>query len=710
MSKKLYKLILIIFIGCLIFSFFALDLGKYLSLDYLQSQKQQLLSFKAQNLGLTAFVFFIIYVVSTALSIPGATILTLAAGFIFGVVHGTIIVSFASTIGATLAFLVSRFLLRDFVYDKFKDRFEKINKGVEKDGAFYLFSLRLIPAFPFFLINLAMGLTRIKTLTYFFVSQVGMLPATIVYVNAGTQLSEISSLKDILSFELALSFALIGIIPLLSKWFVRVLKTRKVLKQYKKPKNFDYNMVVIGAGSAGLVSAYIASAVKAKVALIEKHKMGGDCLNTGCVPSKAIIKSAKVMHQFKNSKKYGIDSIEAKINFKSVMDRIKEVIKKIEPHDSVERYTSLGVECFQGEAEILSPYEVKVNGKTLTTKNIVVSTGARPLVPNIPGLDKTDYLTSDNLWEITEQPKHLVILGGGPIGCELAQSFSRLGSKVTVIEMGSHIMGKEDQDVSTLIEENFKKEGIKVLTNHKAESFESGKVICDHNGQKVEVSFDRILVALGRKANVEGFGLDKLNIEFSNTGTIVANEYLQTTNIPNIYVCGDVTGPYQFTHVASHQAWYCAVNALFSPLKKFKVDYRVIPWCTFTDPEVARVGLNEAEAKEKNTPYEVYTYGIDDLDRAIADSDDLGFVKVLVKPKTDKILGVTIVGSHAGDIIAEYVTAMKYGIGLNKILGTIHIYPTLAEANKFAAGVWKKANAPESVLNWLKRFHSWRRS
>ena len=709
MSKKLYKLILIVFIGCLIFSFFAFDLGKYLSLDYLQSQKQQLLSFKAQNLGLTAFIFFVIYILTTALSIPGATVLTLAAGFIFGVVHGTIIVSFASTIGATLAFLVSRFLLRDFVYDKFKDRFEKINKGVEKDGAFYLFSLRLIPVFPFFLINLAMGLTRIKTFTYFFVSQVGMLPATIVYVNAGTQLSEISSPKDILSFELALSFALIGIIPLFSKWFVRFLKSRKVMKQYKKPKSFDYNMVVIGAGSAGLVSAYIASAVKAKVALIEKHKMGGDCLNTGCVPSKAIIKSAKVMHQFNNSSKYGIDSLEAKTNFKSVMDRIKDVIKKIEPHDSVERYTSLGVECFQGDAEVLSPYEVKVNGKTLTTKNIVVSTGARPLVPNIPGLDKVNYLTSDNLWDITEQPKKLVILGGGPIGCELAQSFSRLGSEVTIVEMASHIMSKEDKDVSTLIEDNFKKEGIKVLTNHKAEYFEAHKVICDHKGKKVEVEFDRVLVALGRKANVEGFGLEKLNIELSNTGTIVANEYLQTTNIPTIYVCGDVTGPYQFTHVASHQAWFCAVNALFSPLKKFKVDYRVIPWCTFTDPEVARVGLNEDEAKEKNIPYEVYTYGIDDLDRAIADSDDLGFVKVLVKPKTDKILGVTIVGSHAGDIIAEYVTAMKYGIGLNKILGTIHIYPTLAEANKFAAGVWKKANAPESVLNWLQKFHAWRR-
>lgn len=709
MSKKLYKLILVVIIGCLIFGFFAFDLGKYLSIDYLQSQKQQLLSFKAQNFGLTALIFFIIYILTTALSIPGATVLTLAAGFIFGVVHGTIIVSFASTIGATLAFLVSRFLLRDFVYDKFKDRFEKINKGVEKDGAFYLFSLRLIPVFPFFLINLAMGLTRIKTFTYFFVSQIGMLPATIVYVNAGTQLSEISSPKDILSFELALSFALIGIIPLISKWFVRFLKSRKVMKQYKKPKSFDYNMVVIGAGSAGLVSAYIASAVKAKVALIEKHKMGGDCLNTGCVPSKAIIKSAKVMHQFNNSSKYGIDSIEAKTNFKSVMDRIKEVIKKIEPHDSVERYTSLGVECFQGDAEVLSPFEVKVNGKTLTTKNIVVSTGARPLVPNIPGLDKVDYLTSDNLWEITEQPKKLVILGGGPIGCELAQSFSRLGSEVTIIEMASHIMSKEDKDVSSLIEDNFKKEGIKVLTNHKAESFEANKVICDHKGEKVEVEFDRVLVALGRKANVEGFGLEKLNIELSNTGTIVANEYLQTTNIPNIYVCGDVTGPYQFTHVASHQAWFCAVNALFSPLKKFKVDYRVIPWCTFTDPEVARVGLNEDEAKEKNIPYEVYTYGIDDLDRAIADSDDLGFVKVLVKPKTDKILGVTIVGSHAGDIIAEYVTAMKYGIGLNKILGTIHIYPTLAEANKFAAGVWKKANAPESVLNWLQKFHAWRR-
>ena len=715
MSKKWASRIGLIALICgIIVAYKWFGLGQYLSLESLRTHQSSIQNYYHENPGLVAGLFALVYIVSTALSLPGATILTLAGGAIFGLGVGIVLVSFSSTIGATLAFLASRFLLRDFVQNKFKDKLSYINQGVEKEGAFYLFTLRLVPIFPFFLINLVMGLTPIRTITYFFVSQLGMLLGTAVYVNAGTQLAQLDSLKGILSPGILLSFALIGVLPLVSKWTIGSIKSRKHLRKYKRPSHFDYNMVVIGAGSAGLVSAYIAAAVKAKVALIEKHKMGGDCLNTGCVPSKALIRSAKILNYFKRAGEFGFDALPAKVDFAKVMERVQKVVKEVEPHDSVERYTGLGVECIQGEAKIRSPYEVEVNGKVLTTKNIVVATGASPLVPPIPGLSKISYLTSDNVWGLRELPKRLVVLGGGPIGCELAQSFARLGSRVTLIEMAPRIMAKEDEDVSSYMEKALTKDGVVILTNHKANCIgnDEGEValICEHAGKEVKVTFHEILIALGRKANIKGFGLESLNIEISNRGTVVADEFLRTTNYPNIYVCGDVTGPYQFTHTASHQAWYVAVNALFSPFKKYKVDYRVIPWCTFTDPEVARVGLNEQEAKEKGISYQVTRYGIDDLDRAIAEGEAHGFVKVLTPPGSDKILGVTIVGDHAGDIISEYVAAMKHGFGLNKILGTIHIYPTLAEANKYAAGVWKKANAPKKALEFLAKYHAWRRS
>ena len=700
-------------VAALVAAYFYFDLQQYLSLDLLKQNQLELAAFVSERFALAIAIFCGVYVAVTALSLPGAAILTLAGGAIFGFIPGLILVSFSSTIGATLAFLSSRFLLRDFVQQRFREKLESINDGVAKDGAFYLFSLRLIPIFPFFLINLAMGLTPIRTSTFFFVSQLGMLAGTSAYVNAGTQLSKINSLHGILSIELILSFSALGLLPFLAKWVIQYLKRREHLKRFKKPRKFDYNMVVIGGGSAGLVSSYIAAAVKARVALIEKHKMGGDCLNTGCVPSKALIRSAKVFHFINRSEEFGIEVSSSTINFQKVMERVHNTIKTIEPHDSVERYSKLGVDCFHGEAKILSPYEVKVGEKILKTKNIVIATGASPFIPRLPGLDRVSMHTSDTIWNLTALPHRLLVLGGGPIGCELAQSFARLGSKVTLVEASSRIMPREDADVSSYVEESLKKDGINVLTNHKAMSFESERgsaLVCERNGESLKIEFDEILIALGRKANTKGFGLEELGVEVSAQGTLVADPYLRTTNFENIYVCGDVTGPYQFTHTASHQAWYVAVNALFSPFKKYKVDYRVIPWCTFTDPEVARVGLSEQEALEKKISFEVTKYEIEDLDRAIADGETKGFVKVLTAPGTDKILGATIVGAHAGEIVSEYVTAMKYKIGLNKILGTIHIYPTFAEANKYAAGVWKRKNAPEKILKFLSVFHRWRRS
>jgi len=706
------RVVMLIVLVIVIAGFFIFDLGQYFSLEFLKSQQAALEDYRQAHPLQTAAVMFVVYVLVTALSLPGAAVMTLAVGAIFGLFWGTVLVSFASTLGATLAFLISRFLLRDMVQNRFGDKLKTINAGIEKDGAFYLFGLRLVPLFPFFVINLAMGLTSLKTFTFAWVSQVGMLLGTLVYVNAGTQLGKIESLSGILSPGLILSFVLLGIFPLIARKILDGVKARKVFKAYHKPATFDRNLVVIGAGSGGLVSAYIAAAVKAKVTLIEKHKMGGDCLNTGCVPSKALIRSARFLEQTRRAQEYGFESATAEFDFSQVMERVQRVVKTVEPHDSVERYTGLGVEVIEGEAMIRSPYEVEVNGQTLTTRNIIVATGARPFVPPIPGLDQVQYLTSDDLWTLRELPKRLLVLGGGPIGCELAQCFARFGSQVTIVEMAPRLMIREDEDVVELVTARFEAEGIEVLAGHTAKSFEvvegENRLTAEYQQESISIPFDQVLVAVGRMANTTGFGLEELGVRVGDRRTVEANEFLQT-NFPNIYVCGDVTGPYQFTHTAAHQAWYAAVNALFGVFRKFKVDYSVIPFATFTDPEVGRVGLNELEAKERGVAYEITTYGLDDLDRAIADGEAQGFVKVLTVPGKDKILGATIVGEHAGDLVAEFVTAMRHGLGLNKILGTIHIYPTWTEANKFAAGNWKRAHAPVRLLRWVERFHAWRR-
>ncbi len=705
-------IVLFVIAGC-IGAFFHFDLSQYLTLEYLKGQQADFSVFYKENALLAIGAYSLIYIVSTGLSLPGAALLTLLGGALFGVVTGTIIVSFASTIGATLAFTVSRLLLRDWVQNKFGSYLSSFNDGIKKDGGFYLFTLRLIPAIPFFVINLVMGLTPMKTVQFFLVSQAGMLAGTIVYVNAGTQLAQIESLSGILSPELILSFVLLGLFPLLAKKSLDFYKGRKVLSKFKKPKVFDYNMVVIGAGSAGLVTSYIGAATKGKVVLVEKHKMGGECLHTGCVPSKALIRSAKFMSDIKKCQSLGFKNVQAEYEFSDVMERVQRVIKTVEPHDSIDRYSKLGVQCETGEARIISPYEVQVNGKVLTTRNIVVATGARAAVPPIEGLDEVDFLTSDTVWEIRERPEKLLVLGGGPIGSELAQAFCRLGCEVTLVQRRERLLPREDPEIAQMILESFRKDGVNVLLEHSPKKFfkRDGKdfLECEHQGQRIEIGFDKVLLALGRKANTTGFGLEELGVELTSRGTVQVDEYMRS-NFPNIYACGDVAGPYQFTHMAAHQAWYCAVNSLISPFYGFKVDYRTVPWCTYTDPEVARSGLNELEAKERGIPYEVTTYGIDDLDRAITDEAAYGIVKVLTEPGKDRILGVTIAGLHAGDIIAEYVAAMKNGFGMNKILGTIHIYPTLAESNKYAAGNWKRNHVTEKTLAWGERINRWRRA
>ena len=717
MSQKLKKLALITFFMLLIIAYSYFDLGETLNLETFWQKKEALLSTYEQMPSLFIGIFGLVYIITTAASLPGAAVLTIVAGALFGLTLGTIVVSFSSTIGATLAFLVSRYLFQNAIQKKFQSKLKAINEGIKREGAFYLFTLRLVPLFPFFLINLVMGLTPIKTRTFFWVSQLGMLPGTVVYVNVGTQLSQINldSTSGILTPELIFSFILLGLFPLIAKKLLAYFKKKRAYHGLQKPKTFDYNLVVIGAGSAGLVSAYIAATVKAKVALIEKNKMGGDCLNTGCVPSKALIKSAKVLHTIQKSKTYGIHTAHAQFDFSELMQRVQSVIQKIEPHDSVERYSQLGVECIQGEATIEDPWRVQINGKTLTTRSIIIATGARPFVPPIAGIEEAPIVTSDTIWEVTTQPKKMVVLGGGPIGSELTQAFARLGTKVIQVEKGSRILSKEDPEVSEWIKKQFESEGIEVLTGHEAIAFKKTdnghRLICKNikDQSEREIDFDLALIAVGRKPNVEGFGLEKLHLKPSPSGTISHDLFLQT-QFPNILVCGDVAGPYQLTHVSAHQAWFASVNALFGGLKKFKADYRVIPWATFVDPEVARVGLNEEEAKSKEIDFETTTYGIDDLDRAITESENHGWIKVLTPPNSDQILGVTIVGPHASELISEFIFAMKHGLGLKKILGTIHIYPTLSEANKYAAGEWARAHSPKKLLEWVQRYHDWKRS
>jgi pyruvate/2-oxoglutarate dehydrogenase complex dihydrolipoamide dehydrogenase (E3) component/uncharacterized membrane protein YdjX (TVP38/TMEM64 family) len=715
------KILVLLALVATVGAFFALGWNRYFSLEFLKESQARFAELRATQPLTLAAAYFLTYVAVTALSLPGATIVTLAGGALFGLGWGLLLVSFASSIGATLAFLTARFLLRDSVQSRFGQRLAEINRGIDKDGAFYLFTLRLIPVVPFFVINLLMGLTKMKARTFYWVSQLGMLAGTAVYVNAGTQLGQLNSLQGILSPALLGSFVLLGLFPLMARRLVEAVQKRKVYARWapQRPQRFDRNLIVIGAGAGGLVSAYIAAAVKAKVTLVEAHKMGGDCLNYGCVPSKALIRSAKLAHQMRHASHYGLSDATPGFRFKAVMQRIHDVIQAIAPHDSVERYTGLGVEVLQGYAKLVNPWTVEIaltGGGTqrLTARSIVIAAGARPFVPPLPGLDDVGYVTSDTLWDafarLDEVPRRLVVLGGGPIGCELAQSFARLGAQVTQVEMAPRLMIREDEEVSALAKASLAADGVSVLTGHKALRCErvNGEktLVVEHDGVEKRIAFDQLLCAVGRVARLTGYGLEDLGIPTNRT--VETNEYLQTI-YPNIFAAGDVAGPFQFTHTAAHQAWYAAVNALFGDFRKFKADYSVIPWATFIDPEVARVGLNEQEAKEKGIAYEVTKYGIDDLDRAIADSEAHGFVKVLTVPGKDRILGVTIVGTHAGDLLAEYVLAMKHGLGLNKILGTIHTYPTLAEANKYAAGEWKRAHAPQRLLQWVRKFHDWKR-
>ncbi|OLC65877.1 MAG: pyridine nucleotide-disulfide oxidoreductase [Betaproteobacteria bacterium 13_1_40CM_4_64_4] len=709
-------IVLGVLLAIAVIAWFALDLGRFLTLEKLHEHQEWLVQQKNASPLLFGAAFFAVYVLIAGASIPGATVLTLAAGSVFGLLWGIVLVSFASALGATIAFIVARYVLRDFVRRRFEKQSAAVDAGIRKDGIFYLLALRLVPIFPFFLINLAMGLTAIPVTTFYWVSQLGMLPGTIVYVNAGTQLSQVRTLADVASPMLLGSFALLGIFPLLAKFALDRIKARKVYRRWIKPRRFDRNLIVIGGGAAGLVAAYVGAIAKAKVTLVEGRRMGGDCLNFGCVPSKALIRAANLLHQARRASAVGLRDTQVEFDFGEVMARIRRVIATIAPHDSVERYTALGAEVLLGHARIVSPWSVEISNagatRTLATRAIVIAAGSSPVVPPIPGLSAARCLTSDTIWDISSLPERLVVLGGGPIGCELAQALARFGATVTVVEMAERILLREDPDVAAAVTAALERDGVRLLTAHKATRVEHGEhassIIVEGSGQEKRIECDAILCAVGRVPHVTGFGLEELGIPLRDNRTIETDAYLQTL-YPNIYACGDVAGPFQFTHTAAQQAGYAATNALLDGLWHIRMDDSVIPWATFTDPEVAHVGVNETEATQKKTPFEITRYALGELDRAIVDDTTSGFIKILTPPDQDRILGVTIVGEHAADLLVEFVLAMKHGIGLKGIFAAVHTYPTLAEANKYAAGNWRKRHAPACALTLAERYLAWRR-
>lgn len=702
-------LIFLAVVAAVIFTILYFDIQSYLTLSELKERQAQLQAAIANNTALYAGGYFLIYLLVATLSIPGALILTLAGGALFGFILGTVLVSFASSIGALMAFLVARYFLRDAVEQRFSSQLKNINEKVEKEGTSYLLFLRLVPIFPFFFVNLVMSLTAIRPGIYYIFSQIGMFPSTLVYINAGTQIGKIESLKDITSPSLLFAFALLGVFPFIAKNIAGYLKARKLYSEFDKPKSFTYNTIVLGGGSAGLVAAYTTSTLQGKVALIERHKMGGDCLNTGCVPSKALLRSAQFVADLKRPQALGVNNASYEINFKDVMARVHSKISSIEPKDSVKRYSELGVKCYQGEAKVLSPWQVEVNGQMLTSRNIILATGATPRVPAIAGLEDTHFYTTDTIWSLEELPQHLVIIGAGPIGCELGQAFARLGAKVTLIQRNATILPSEDTEAAELLEKSLHAEGIEIYKGFSTDKFTTENTTHvlhgSYAGETMQVECSHILVATGRQANLGG--LEALKLDLTQSGKLEINKTLQT-RFPNVYACGDVTSPKQYTHVASHQAWYAAFNALFSPMKKFKCSLDNVPYAVFTDPEIAGVGITEKQAISNNIAHKVTMFPMDDIDRAITDNATEGFVKVLTPPNSDKILGVTMVGDHASELITEFVLAKTNKLGLNKILGTVHIYPTKSEINRMVAGKWKRTQLTEHVVNFLKKYQQWR--
>ena len=726
----------------------------WFSLARLQMQYHDLQAWYVQSPWTARALFFGLYLILASAAVPGIVVLTLAGGAIFGFAWGLVLVSFASTLGATLTLVTVRHVLPQTIASAMGPRVQallrNVTKGLEREGVFFLLSLRLIPLIPFGLINVVMAFTRMPIGRFYLVSQLGMLPTTILYLQAAAQLAALHAASDVLAPELMLVLLGLGlaiaVLPFIAKRVLHWIALRKKLSAWKRPRRFDYNLIVIGGGAAGLVSAYVAAHAQTRVALIEAAEMGGDCLNRGCVPSKALIQSARVAHQLHQAAQFGLQAGPLNVDLAAVMHRLRAVIAAIAPHDSVQRYQGLGVDVFQAQAYILDPWTVELRrpgqeALRMTARRMVLATGAKPHVPDIPGLSTSGFVTSDTLWDAlaqrSELPRRIAILGGGPVGCELAQAFARLGSQVSLIESGSALLGREDADVSALVQQALERDGVRVFTQHRAVRCESAElpqqqgllVLCENAPKRpadigastvlgssgvqageFAVPFDLLICATGRDARLAGFGLENLGLATGQA--LQTNEFMQT-EVPTLFAAGDVAGPYQSTHAAAHQAWYASVNALLDGWWALPARYGALPSTVYVAPEVARVGLNEKQAKARGVPYEVNLFSFADLDRALCDAPagemPAGFVKVLTPPGRDRLLGVTIVGDQAAELLAPYVLAMRHRLGLKAMLSTIHSYPTLSESARQVAGQWQRAHLPQWPLRWLRRWLTWRR-
>ncbi len=663
-------------------------------------------AFVERNLALSGAFYFAAYVAFAALSLPGAWAMSVAGGALFGAWLGAPLVSLSSTVGATVAMLAARYLFRDAVAVRFPDFVARVDRGVARDGARWLFAARLTPVIPFFAVNLAAGLTGMRTATFALITMIGAAPFAILYALAGAEAATIERPADLLSPRLLGILFALAAAPFAAKGFGAWRAGRARLAAWPRPKRFDVNLVVIGAGSAGLVAAYVAAAARARVALIEERRMGGDCLNTGCVPSKALIRAARLAHEGADAARFGLAG-RLEPDFAAVMARVRTVVAEVAPHDSAERYRGLGAEVIEGRATVVDPWTVDVDGRRLTARRIVVATGAEPVLPPVPGLADVKPLTSETVWDLTERPARLLVVGGGAIGCELAQSFARLGSAVTMVEGAPRVLPREDEEVSAAMRQALKADGVAVFEGVAVAAFARADgafraTLADGR----PIPFDRVLVAVGRRPRTRGFGLEALGL--LDDGRLVVDGRLRT-RLPTIYAAGDVVGKLQFTHAAGQYGARAALNALLAPLGRAKAGLPAFPFVVYTDPEIARVGLNETEASERGVRYEVTRHALSEFDRAIVDGATGGFVKVLTVPGKDRILGATIVGAHAGDVLGEFTLAMRHGLGLKAIFATIHSYPGWGDAARATAAEWRRAHTPAWTLQLAERLFRWLR-
>ena len=707
-------------------------------------------------------IFVVAYILATVFFLPGS-VLTLGAGALFGLVRGSILVSIASTLGAASAFLVGRYLARGWVEKRIEgnERFQAVDERVAREGWKIVGLTRLSPVFPFNLLNYAYGVTRVSLRDYFFASWIGMLPGTILYVYLGSLAGDLAALgtagtsattaRWILRVAgLLATVAVTVYVARLAREALgeRVVKgeafaadpgtpaedeserheemlvapmdehNERLVSNVRPPAWVNpqpagrYNLVVIGAGTAGLVTAAGAAGLGAKVALVESRYLGGDCLNVGCVPSKCVIRSSRAFADAREAHRFGVRIPgEAEADFSAVMERMRRLRAGISDHDSAGRFQDLGVDVFLGEARFSGPDTVEAAGRSLRFKKAVITTGARAAAPPIEGLAEAGYLTNETVFNLTERPTRLACIGGGPIGSELAQAFGRLGSEVALFEMGPHILSREDGDAAEIVQEAFLREGIRLIlgcTIRRVEQRTETKVLhFESNGESGSITVDEILVGAGRAPNVEGLNLEAVGVAFDPRRGIEVNDRLQTTN-PRIYAAGDVCMQWKFTHAADAAARIVIQNSLFFGRKKLGA--LTMPWCTCTDPEIAHVGMYEGDANERGVKLDTFFRRMKEVDRAVADGEVEGFVKVHVEKGTDKILGATIVAPHAGEMIGELTLAMVEGIGLKGISGVIHPYPTQAEAIKQVADLYNRTRLTPGVKKWFQRWMAWSRA